>query len=64
MIYYKQSNPSFYSELILQVQEFEDFLVSTQTVADNDKFISYHNKVGEYIADICKSLYECYQGKK
>lgn len=63
-IFYKQNNPKFYESIVKQVQEFEDYVVTTKEIKDNDRFVGYHKKVDEYIVNLCNSLFECYQGKK
>lgn len=62
-IFYKQNNPDFYNHIVKQVQDFEDYLVMTKEIKDNDRFIVYHKKVDEYIANLCDSIFKCYQGR-
>lgn len=64
IIYFKHSNPDFYSGLLSEIQDFENFLVTKSGKADSGSFATFHNKVDEHIENIYIYMNNMYLGKK
>ncbi len=62
-IYFKRTQPLFYEKIIQEIQALEDYLVNTNAVADNDKFVAFHNKVDEHLETILACISDTYLGK-
>ncbi len=64
LIYFKKSNPEFYSGLLKEIQNFENHLVSNSGPADASSFAQFYNKADEYIEKIHVYINNMYLGKK
>lgn len=64
LIYFKKSNPEFYNGLLLEIQDFENHLVSKSGTADSSAFAQFYNKADDYIEKIHEYINDMYLGKK